>query len=198
VTNISRIRTVWTGFPGAPGVSTFYAKEPVGMVTALNTFWNVTKPLLPIDVTVTTLNTGDVIEDTTGDLVLSWSGGALLAQVGEVSSVYAAPCGAVVNWLSDVIADSHRVRGKTFVVPLIAGAYDESGSLTPATLTLLRANAAALVASQAANFVVWHRPFLGSPAVGSRPARPAHAGGHADVTASSVPDKSVVLRSRRD
>lgn len=196
--NIHRVRVAWTGFPGAPGVSTFYALNGTTFIPHLQIFLTGVAGQMPNDVTLQIENTGDIIEAVSGDLMGSWAGAAQTPIVGSQSGAYSAPTGAVVNWLTGDVLDGHRLRGKTFLVPLANSAYDLTGSLGAEPLGAYRDYARSLSEDYDPNFVVWHRPRAAKAADGSRPAVTARAGGYSVVTGSSVPDECVVLRSRRD
>lgn len=196
--NIQRLRVEWTGFPGAPGVSTFYALDAVALMSPLHYMFSTHKDIFPSDVTITALLTGDIIDPLNGDLVGSWSGGSWAPITGTDTGPYTAPAGAVINWQTGDVLDGHRLRGKTFLVPLGGGAYDLTGSIAATTLGYIQTVATYAANTALGNFVVWHRPRAARAADGSRPAVTYRAGGYSQVTAATVPDKSVVLRSRRD
>jgi hypothetical protein len=108
------------------------------------------------------------------------AGGGIVTGSGAAN--YAAGCGAYVNWLTSGIANGRRVKGRTFMAPLINSAYD-GGTILNANLTTLQTAATALVT--AGNTVVWHRPVNG-------------AGGSSYQPASAlVPDQVTSLRTRR-
>ena len=175
-----------------------YFLDTATVIASLNTFWDAIKGYLPPDVTVTPDPAGDVIEDTTGDLTGSWGSTAGAAHTGTYTAPHAAPAGGVIDWLTDTILDGHRLRGRSFIVPLSSGCYEADGSLGAAYITGMEAAASAFIASQSSSFVVWHRPYPGREATTGHPAKPAHAGGHGLVTFHHVPDMAAILRSRRD
>lgn len=195
---IQRLRVIWGGITGMPGVSTFYALDAVGARADVGAFFAAAAPLIPANTTMTVEQSGDIIEATNGALTGSWAGGAVSVPTGSAAGAYSAPTGAIANWLTPIVVDGHRVRGRTFLVPLAGAAFDLVGTLEAAALATLRAAAAQLVSSQANNLVIWHRPFAGRLATPTLPAKAAHAGSFAFVTSASVPDKACVLRSRRD
>lgn len=198
MTNLLRQRTILSGFQGGPGVATMYFLDVATAIESVSRFWGALSAVLPNTVHITPERSGDTIEDTTGALTGSWLGGVVSAATGQNPGAYSAPSGAVVDWRSGTVLDGKRVRGRTFIVPLAAGGYQDDGTLSPGTIGTIQAAATQFIVEQSNSFVVWHRPYKGRAALGTRPARPAHLGGHALVTASSVPDKAAVLRSRRD
>jgi hypothetical protein len=188
--DIARIPVVWSGFSGGPGVNTFYSDvaDVDIATTALHTFYEAIDTFIPDVVDINVPGSGDTISDSSGILTGTWTATATPAQVnGGATGTYAAPVGAVVNWLTSAIVDGRRLQGKSFIVPLTDAAFDSDGSIVSGFLTTLR-NAAAALAATADSIKVWHRPTDPGPSGGSSAA----------VTSSRVPDLAAVLRSRRD
>jgi len=185
MTEIYRVRSGWTGFPGGPGVTTMYFLDVATAVASVHTFFNDVSNRIPSDVTIQVENTGEILEDTTGDMTGAWSSDAVAGVNGVMSGKYAAPVGACVDWNTDTITAGRRLRGRTFLVPLGGDAFQTDGSIGAADLVVLQAAADALIAAQSASFVVWHR------GTGS-------GGSNGLVTSAKVPDLAAVLRSRRD
>jgi hypothetical protein len=198
MTHLYRYRTELTGFLGGPGIATHFFLDNETAEASLHTFWTAVSHAMPDIVRISVASSGDVIEDTTGELVGAWAGDANEVISGLTSGSFAAPAGACVRWDTSTILDGKRLRGRTFIIPWAGNGFDANGTLAATPLGTTEAAALELIIEQAESMVIWHRPFAGRAAVGSRPARAAHAGGHGLVTASSVPDKVVVLRSRRD
>ena len=184
--DLYRVRSVWTGFLGGPGVSTMYFVDVATAVNSVDTFWRAIADRLPEDVHIQVENAGDVIDDATGDLTDSWSSDATEGIDGTAAGSYSAPAGIVVDWLTATVLDGRRVRGRTFIVPMSAGGYDTNGTPSAAFITDIQNAADELVLAQSSSFYIWHRPGGG------------HPGGSAQVTSAHVPDFTAVLRSRRD
>ena len=159
MTNLNRVRAVFGGFPGAPGVSTFYCLDPESFLPNLRLFLQNFAGILPAGVTIDIEPLGDQIVDTTGVLVGTWTAAVPAAIIGSGSGSYAAPAGICVNWITSQIYDGHRLRGRTFMVPLVAAAYEGDGTIGATLLANLRTNAQDFVSSVTANMVVWHRPI---------------------------------------
>lgn len=184
--NIAKVVVSWTGFMGAPGYGVHY-KVSAGLVTSyLRTFYDAVKTLIPSSVSIQVPSSGDIVDDVTGVITGSWSTAANAVVVGTPGTGYVGGAGAVVRWNSAGIVNGRRVRGRTFLVPLIGGSFDTNGTLLPANSLTLTNAASALVASEAGNLLVWHRPKAGA------------GGASFAVTSSDVPDRSALLRSRRD
>lgn len=189
---IGRVRVALTGFIGSPGVSTFYAVDPATLLGPLRTYYNAIRELFPSVVRIQVEDNGDSIDDVTGVLTGSWSGGAQTVVSGGSNPGYSAPAGATQRWSTDAVVDGHRLKGRTFLVPLASAAYDVDGTLGGSTVTTLTDAGAALVAATTANFSIWHRPIAAGAPHGPR------AGTSHFVTSASVNDMVAVLRSRRD
>ena len=204
VTHLSKVQTTFTNFNGGPGVSTQYFLDTATACTSLRSMWDALTTVMPLDVTIQVQNYGDIIEDTTGDLVDSWAQASVAPSTGLVSGPYAAPVGGHLIWDTATVLDGHRVRGRTFVVPMGGSQFTAIGTVLAGAEATMNAQAAGLVSSESGQLVVWHRPFAGRAAVGTvgtvgyKPAKAAHAGSHAVVTGGRGSALATILRSRRD
>lgn len=191
---IHRVQAVWTGFPGAPGYSSFYFRpftgggdvdQAIGRVRGFFAEW---RRLLPLGVSIQVQATVEEVDETTG-MLTGYLDGEEVEPVltSTAGNDFAGPAGAVVNWLTGTVRNGRRVRGRTFLVPLGLNAYDSDGTLGDTALSDLRAGANILLSTEfEQELVVWARPNGGSP------------GEAASVTGHRVPDMAAVLRSRRD
>jgi hypothetical protein len=195
MSGLNRVTVAWQGWPGSPGVSHFYLDTVPAQtsINAIRQFFSAWAFALPSGMTITVPGSGDIVEDVSGKLAGTWSVGTTPAVVtGTGGGVYAGNAGAVVHWLTGGVANNRRIRGRTFMVPLIGASYDTNGALLASALTQFQTAAAALVTSAAGNLVVWHRPIIqkGTGVV-------ITPGSSSDVTSSRVPNLAVTLRSRR-
>lgn len=196
---IHRIRVTWTGMPGAPGISTWYTSAPPAAadLTAIRSFFNSLAAGLPNTLTITVLGVGDSLEETTGVLENVWSATAPATVVGTSASGYGAPVGTVIHWLTGVVVDGRRVKGSTFIVPTV-NQYEAGGTPVGTWITTLTTAGNTLIAALGTQAGVWHRPKFG-PRPGPGLPRPRIRDGSWEPASSVlVPDKAVVLRSRRD
>lgn len=189
-----RYRCEWGGVRGGAALSTFYSAAAADISTELGVFFNAIKGALPNSISITVPDTGDVINDANGELTGVWTGGEQTIVLGTSSDAYSAPSGAIFEWLTPGIVAGRRVRGKTFLVPITVTNYDAVGTISASSLGIFQAAAATLVDQAGDNMRVWSRPF--EPKLGDD--RPARTGSSYPVVAQRVPDKSVILRSRRD
>ena len=179
-------------------MATMYFLDVNTAIESVSAMWGTFSNNMPTDVIITPERTGDTIEDTTGAITGSWVGGVVTAHQGANAGAYAAPAGAVVTWLTSTVLDRHRLHGRTFIVPCGNGAFTAGGGLTGGAQASFQAAATQFVLEQNASAVVWHRPFKGTPATATKPARPPHIGGHGLFTGSRVPPLAAILKSRRD
>lgn len=172
---------------GLPGLSVFYSSTPnaVTAVAALTTFFNAIKGLFPGAVTWDLPSSGDTFEDTDGSLSGIWTGatGGQITATGA-NTAYAAGVGGRVQWHTTAVIGRRRVRGSTFLVPLLGSQYDTNGTLSASCMGTLTSAVNALVTAD--QLMVWHRPSPGGS-----------DGAMIDVVSGIVPDKVSTLRSRR-
>lgn len=175
-----------------------YFYDVLTAVASVRAFWSGIAGNFPAGTSIQTENSGDIIEDSTGDLTGAWTAEAVMAVAGVGPTEHAAPCGLQIRWDTAIVVHGHRLRGRTFVVPISNTNYQADGTIVEGSRAATLVVAEALLAAQNASFAIWHRPRLARPADGSVPAVEARVGSSALVTAASVPNKVVVLRSRRD
>jgi hypothetical protein len=199
LTDMNQVRVTWSGFAGAPGVSTFYTDgSAVPNLTALRAFFNTLNGCFSSSVTITFPSSGDTLDPTDGTLIGGWSVGSVPAAVvggaaGSVTSVQ----GPQIQWLTEEIADGHAIKGRTFIVPSMAGIFGNDGQLATSVQTVIY-NAGATLRATSPDWVIWHRPKKGPKPTGGGPAPVVRAGGWAKIVGQAVPRTPVVLRSRRD
>lgn len=173
------------GWPGAPGFMTFYCKTATPFRSAVIAFVDDIRTSFSTSISFTVPNQIDVLEDSTGALIAIETEGTEYSANGTAVGIMAAPAGACVTWITNAFVSGRRVRGRTFLVPLVTGAYEADGTLAATPLAGIRD--AALDLFTACDLAIWHRPTT-----------PGGSDGAAyEVTGSSVSDRVAVLRSRR-
>lgn len=207
MTTLYRVRTTWSYTPGGPGYSNMYfgTTDPLaaGAQTAVNdvqAFFTAIKGLIPSIVTLQVDPAVIMVEDVTSEQV----GDVLVASppapiVCTATGSMAAPVGATAQWTTASYLYGRRVKGRTYLVPLAASAFESNGTLISGALSTLNTAAAALVAG-GSNLVVYTRKRDAKPAnpTTGAPAVTARAGGSSLVVSGAVRDIAAVLRSRRD
>ena len=183
---IMRVPVVWSGVTGLPGVSVFHGVgTSTAVVTDLLSFFDAIKAFIPSGTQIQVPSSGDSIEDATGALAGSWSLGGGGTVSGTGSGAWAAGVGVAVTWRTGGIRNGRRVRGRTFLAPLISSSFDTSGTMDSTELNAIQAAADALVGGD--ELVVWSRPTTSGGSDGTSNL----------VTAATVPDRVTALRSRR-
>lgn len=187
-----RTRVSWTGFSGAPGVSTFHwdatgtQANVDAALAATNDFADNARYPCPPSVTLHADQAVDEVDAATGALINVWNSTSLYGPlVGVAAAPYAGPAGACITWRTASVHLGRLVRGRTFVVPLSVDAYEADSTLTATALARITTAAAALI-SAAPVFGIWSKPRGASPGVISA------------VVARTISDRAAVLRSRRD
>lgn len=189
---ILRQRTHWAVQGGGQGLTNMYFEGAEGtepsrtaVAAAVRAFYDTLKGQFAKGVTWTF--EGELAGvNTIGGQVYDFFPCTAPGQVSSTSvTAYAAPAGAVVEWRASGVLNGRRVKGRTYLVPLNSGTFQDDGTLAPATMTaILGAANALLAAADAATH----------PLVVYSPTHEAHD----TVTSVRVNDKAAILRSRRD
>jgi hypothetical protein len=187
--NLMRYRVAWTGTPVVGGgLSTFYFADgtaPAAIPTNTKALFTAIKGLFNSGITWNFPNGGDIINDADGALVGSWTGGAATTEVGSTANPYAAGVGCIISWNTTGIHRRRRVKGRSFLVPLLSNQYDFDGTILNTAVTTIQ-NAATALATSSTPLVIWSRPHKG-----------AADGASFAVTAATAMDKVATLKSRR-
>jgi hypothetical protein len=159
-------------------------------VAALYTAFSQIGEIIPSGTTISIPGSGDTINDTNGALVGNWSATPPATLVGGAAGNVAAGVGACVSWNTGGIVTGtkgpRRLRGRTFLVPLAAFAFEPNGTLGTVGLAKLTNYGTSMLAS--GPLAIWHRPTTPG----------ATNGNSYGVQSYRIRDKVAVLRSRRD
>lgn len=199
-----RVRARWDGFQGAPGLSTFYFRgttSPVNLTDAQTVAGRVRGAF---DVYKTALNTTQTITVDPAVDIIDDADGALEGSIGVTPPAVVTGTGIGGTGPTEVqpglilntgdIADGRRVRGRSFLGPIIGS---QTNVVAPSTSinNLLDAFGVALITVTPLTAdpfcVVWHRPVFTGGTV-------TRAGSSFRVTSAVHASKWWVLRSRRD
>jgi hypothetical protein len=196
---IIRLVVNWTGFTGGPGYTNLHFRDFTaggvdqamvdGAIAKTDTWLDTFVPIVPTVASFTINPAVEVIEETTGALQSYMTGTPDATRVGTSAGVYVGGTGACVNWYTNVVRNSRRVRGRTFIVPLGLQAMTNDGTIDDTRLTAMRAATATFIdPTGAGDLGVW-----------ARPTTPGGSDGEwAVCTAFTINDKMAQLRSRRD
>ena len=185
--NVARVRAIWSGSPvTGGGVSTFYLSEAaVGFVADLRTFFDSCKALIPSGVLIDIPASGDLLDETTGVISGAWADTGALQVVCTGAGAFVGGTGARIVWATGGIRNGRRVKGSTFMAPLIGTAFEADGTPAAVTITTLANAASALRIALPSELLVYSRPGPSGPGMAS------------EVIGSSVPNAASWLRSRR-
>jgi hypothetical protein len=186
---------IWTGISGLPGYTKMRFFGELTAVADLDaaaanfrTWLAAAAAQVPSGVSIQVQGSASLHADDgllTGELPIATPPAVV---TGAGSGNYAAPAGALVRWITSGINGGHKVEGRTYIVPLSGGGLETNGTLANAYRTGLLA--ASIVFANSSP----------SPAVNSRayPSNPLRGNQTHEINNAIVPDKAVILRSRRD
>lgn len=198
--NVYEYTALWQGFTGAPGYTKFrFSGGDTQTQIDLNgnqmrLFFNSLGPYLSTGHTITIQPNAPYFDKVTGQLLGEAAMSTSPAVVNGASStaVWMGGVGAMIAWNTNLIWSGHRVKGRSFLVPL-RGAADVDGTLLAAFITTVQAAATTLISGTNANFVIWSRQYAD---VGGK--RTQVNGEVGSIFSGIIRDKSGILRSRRD
>lgn len=185
MTELTRIRTVFTGVAGTPWYSNHYFEGGGGLASAygasVGNFWDALGSIMHTSAAWEVETDAAIVESTTGLIVDidSWAGESGAGDVVTEPLPWANQ--AVINWHTGVFLQGRELRGKTFV-PALTQAVNNSGVLQGVAVTDILAAADGLIADSNSGFCVFSRTHFAESIVES----------------AGVPTKIAVLRSRRD
>jgi hypothetical protein len=185
---LARLRVTWTGTPVVgTGLSTFYSQGTfaAGDAGDIKAFFTAVKATFPSGITWTIPNSYDIIEDTSGVLLgggTTTGGGTETS--GGTGTNFVQGAGGRVVWNTNGIFKGRRVRGSTFMVPLVADYWEGANAISSVATGNWSTAAAALIAA-VPTLSIWSRPSGGV------------AGEQNLVTSATIPDKTSWIRSRR-
>jgi len=180
---ISRIRVGWAGWPGGPGVSTFYTAAPptAAQLTALRALFVGWTIGIPTGISTQIENTGQQIDTATGKAVDVWTGPNQAAVPGTGTGSYHGAGGMMIRWNTGVFNNGRLLKGKTFMVPTVVGAYSNDGTIDTAFLANMQGFVNTFITGMAGGLAVYSRRYSTSTT----------------ATSGTVVDKAVVMTSRR-
>lgn len=164
--NLREIRTAWTGPQGLSMLTVMYFEAPSVTVAtqraALSVFWQAVRADISSQYTYTIETAGRIIEDSSGELVGSWSeptpysapGSAAGQPVPDASQV-------LLRWGTGQVVNGRFLKGRTFV-PGLAVNFTSNGNVTPAVAAGIDTAQLAFVGA-GSGFSVWQRPRPSSP-----------------------------------
>lgn len=182
MTIISKYQVQWVGGTGLPGLSTFYFSSTAAIPhTAVKGLFSPVAGAIPSGITLRFPSSGMNIDDATGQPTGTWTAPPPTDLLGTGTGNYSAACGSLINWHTGIFQGGRELRGKTFFVPFVSGSFTASGTVSASTQTSLMSGVPALLTGS-------NPPLIYSRRYGLSRA----------VASASVPNKAIVLTSRRD
>ena len=182
------MRAVWGNWVGAPGYTTVYCDDQVSTcLAALRAFFDAIKVYIPNGLTVAFPNTGDTIDEASGDIDGAWSATAAATVTGTASASlnYAAGAGVAISWRTNNIVRGRRPVGRSYIVPLVSTAFDTNGTLAATPTGVFNTAVTTMLGSVGSHLVIWSRPQGASPGTTSI------------IVGGTINDAGAVLKSRR-
>lgn len=161
-----RYKVLWSIPNAGPSVTTLFLGSTGGdnitnATAAIRAFFASRAALFPNEVSISFDTQIDELNVATGELEGSQPVAALAGVAGSGAGVWAAGSGIRVDWLTGGFVAGRRVRGRTFLVPSVGGAFGTDGRVLPAQITATQTDANTMRAALlAANMPlsVWARP----------------------------------------
>ena len=185
--NLARMRVAWSGAGVVgPGVTTLYFDEAAsGFTAAVKTFFTAVQGRVPVSVTWTVPNTGDLVDVATGDITGTWTDGTAGTIAGTGTPAFSHGVGGRIVWGTAGRTNNRLVHGTTFLVPLTNAQFTTSGDIDPAAGAAIEAAALTLSTAAGGSLRIWSKPRTGVTGA-------AHA-----TTSVKVPLIPAWLRSRK-
>jgi hypothetical protein len=203
-----RVRTVFTGAAGAPYYSNLYFLGPAGqqgVVTAVLNMWTDLVTFIANDLTMTVEGETAEIDPASGDLTgfTALNGGTV--QGSNTGARLSRATQGLVQFRTDGIVNSRRVRGRMFVPGVCVSSNSDGEPTTGYISGVLAAynNRLQAIAIRDTNpHVIWARPYVppepGDIAPNDPTPPPPRDGSAHIVNAASVWNEWAIQRSRRD
>lgn len=194
-TLVHEVKIQSSGFPGAPGWTTFYfdGEDPTQLANQFRwarEYLVMVAGLFPVAWSAIVQTEGRLLQTATGildttTLIPDDGTGNVVPGSNTASGFGPGPTGLCISLTSVGVNRGRRVRGRSYVVPMAADIYESDGTIRPAYLTAYRPLVQALF-TDTRKVGIWSRPRLGT------------GGAFFVVSSTRISDKAAVLTSRRD
>lgn len=198
---MAKVRAEWQG-PGGPGLTQLHVVnagqdvlspgEAQSAVSAVQAYFVDLDGTLPDDWTVQVDPVVDSYTIATGALFNSTTAPSTPSAVeGTAAGAWMGGAGLVTILNTGVIRNGRRVKGRLYFVPATAASFEPDGTPGPLTQTALQDAMGNLVSALnlgGLDLVVYSRPLANEPL----------SGVVSQVTGWVCPNRSAILRSRRD
>lgn len=186
----TQVRFILSGLPSGLGYTTFRwdgelnATDASTAAANARTLLNAFVAAIPSGSTYTSDSSATTHQDT-GVLI---SDVPLTTVPGPITNTgagsYAGGAGFSITWQTAAVVVGKRVRGRTYIAPVVASIYDTGGTLATTQLNAYR-TAATTFANSIPRPVVWSR-------------RPGGIFAVSQMSGATIADKVALIKSRRD
>jgi len=184
---ISKVPVAWNGSPVVGGgFSVLYCTEngEHALMAAFRAMMSTAASAFPSELQWTFSASGVTIDETSGDVDGDWVDATPVSALNAGGSgTWVNGVGTRVKWTTGAVYEGRHVVGSTFLVPLLANAYEGAGNIQSTYLATLSGAINTFVG--AAGLRVYSRPRTGVDGLSFA------------VNGFSLPDKVSWLRGRR-
>jgi hypothetical protein len=208
--NISTVTAIWSGFTGSPGYTQMrFAELDTGAKlnaagAAVRTFLSTIAVYMASGAGAWTIQVQGLVQHHdigTGNLMGESTMGTVPSVItgsGTAGTAYAGGSGAVVHWTTGATHNGRKIRGRTFLVPLLLSAFSSDGTIVNGLITSLTTAGMVLINDSTTEFGVQSRYWDKQPGDPPADVPPKQTGGSfTPATGIFVPDRSAQLRTRR-
>jgi len=195
---IAQLLMRWDQVNMPPGFTVIYSNNGSPSPAPLQSLATALAPYVPPSFTLVVPNSGRLINEVDGKMTGVWSNGVQTSTVGTGTGTYAPASGGQIKWDTNEFKHGHRVQGLSYMVPLMSAQFTTTGVLLSTFCNTMQAAAAQMIVNMAQSFVIWSRPVFVKDADGKPTDVIDRPGSMHKVSTATVPNKSVVLRGRRD
>lgn len=181
-----RVRTVMTGVAGSPYYSNLYFTQEGGTVAqaraAVINFWSGLASLMTDNTKLNVENDVPIIDEVTGDIIsVATDPASGLISGTNVGTALPPATQALIRTRTGAFSGGREIRGRVFVPSMVTTSNDD-GRVMVSAMNGINSEAAELIASANAQWVVWAKS----------------KGQYAVINSASTWDQWAVLTSRRD
>lgn len=194
--DLIRVRAVLSGWPGGPGLNTWYFGKPTApltnadaadVVARVRVFWDSIKAVFPTSFKVDVSGAPDTLDIQSGTLTGTLAGGSPAQVVGTGGAAYNMFAGMILlRGATTQVINGRRLSSRSFIGP-VSSSTDNAGSPDAAFRTAIQNAANVTLTGTTTSFPgAWHRPVNGS------------GGSLQGISTFTTAPFFAVLRSRRD
>lgn len=201
MTNLARVKVVWSGWEGGPGVNILHfsggtsgeawaASSVQAVLDDLADVYDTLATILPFPIVTTVPAEVSIIDSDSGELInVVAGGGVATSRNGTVAGgIRGTADMALARFITGEFRNGRHVIGRAFIGPIAKDAVDDGGNILAGPRGTISGAWDALLGVVGQRLCVYSKPAKGETSGGS----------YADVVSVTSPTKMAILRSRRD